>query len=60
MKRRSRNTRMRAGPIIFFVGFCICGTAAGILINNHYYAIEKAQDELMRYWSDKMRGQKGP
>ena len=47
MKRRQRSTRMRAGPIIFFIGFCISGTVVGIFINNHYYALEKAWHEMM-------------
>ena len=49
MKRKQRNTRMRAGPIIFFISFCVVGTVVGVFINNHYYALEKAWLEMIRH-----------
>ena len=40
MKEPKRYVRIGAGPIIFFVTFCILGTIVGIAINKHYYAME--------------------
>lgn len=43
MKEPKRHIRIGAGPVIFFVTFCIVGTIVGIAINKHYYAIERGE-----------------
>ena len=45
MKERKRHIRIAAGAVIFFVAFCILGSAIGIWINSHYYAIEMKSSE---------------
>jgi H+/Cl- antiporter ClcA len=44
MEPTKRNMRMKPGPIIFFIVFCIFGTVVGIMINNRYYAFEKQHE----------------
>ena len=45
MKDRERHIRIAARAVIFFVTFCILGSAVGIWINSHYYAIEMKSAE---------------
>jgi len=45
MKERKRHIRIAAGAVIFFVTFCILGSAIGIWINSHYYAMEMKSAE---------------
>lgn len=45
MKERKRHMRIVAATVIFFVTFCILGSAVGIWINNRYYAMEMKRPE---------------
>ena len=45
MKEPKRHIRIVAGAVIFFVTFCLLGSAVGIWINSHYYAIEMKSGE---------------
>jgi len=45
MKERKRHIRIVPGAVIFFVAFCILGSAVGIWINSHYYAMEMKSAE---------------
>ena len=45
MRERKRHIRIAAGAVIFFVIFCIVGSAVGIWINSHYYAMEMKSAE---------------
>ena len=40
MKERKRHIRIGAGAVIFFVVFCILGSAVGIWINSHIHLRE--------------------
>ena len=40
MKERKRHIRIGAGAVIYFVVFCILGSAIGIWINSHIHLRE--------------------
>jgi len=45
MNERKRHIRIAAWAVIFFVTFCIVGSAVGIWINSHYYVMEMKSAE---------------
>jgi hypothetical protein len=43
MKKPTRQTKTKLGPIILFLIFCIIGGMIGIAVNNRYYAIQRGE-----------------
>jgi hypothetical protein len=43
MKKPTRQLKIKPGPIILFLIFCIIGGMIGIAVNNRYYAIQRGE-----------------
>jgi hypothetical protein len=43
MKKPTRQLKIKPGPLVLFLIFCIIGGVIGIAINNRYYAVQRGE-----------------